>query len=429
MVEILEVLEKLNPWWTKKDFESGITREKYLEKIKTYLKPKEILILTGVRRAGKTTLLFQTIKYLIQKGVEPKQILFVNFDEADISNLETPISDVLKVYYQDIGDNKKPAFLIFDEIQNVAQWEKWAKTIYDEKRNQLIISGSSSHLLDDKLANLISGRYLKINVFPLDFGEYLKFKEVNFKDKLEVVANKNSILKLLRQYLSEGGFPKIVLEKNADLKREILKTYHESIVYRDVLLMHNVRQKRLMRELIYYLISNFTCLYSYKKISGLLSADFSTLKEYFSYLEESKAFFELSLFSYSLKTQSRNNKKIYFIDNGLRNAVSFKFSKDEGKLAENLVFVELKRQDKEIYYWQNAKKQEVDFIIKNKDQSLTAINISYTNKIENREFESLSEFKKQFKKCNKLILLTKDIEKKENGIFFIPFWKWLLGMS
>jgi len=424
-MEILEIIEKLNPWWSKKEFESGIDRPLYLEKIKTYLGSKEIVILTGVRRAGKTTLLSQTIKFLIEnKKVDPRQILFVNFDEADIATMNKPIKTVLDTYFQEINSDK-PAYLIFDEIQNIKGWERWAKSIYDEKQSRLIISGSFSHLLDNKLATLISGRYLKVKVFPLDFNEFLDFNELELNNKLDIVSNKNRIIKCLKKYLIDGGFPRITLQQDNNLKREQLKTYYESIVYKDILLMHEVRNSKLMKELIYYLMSNFTSSYSYKKLGNLLKLDFSTLKEYFSYLEESKILFELSIFSYSLKVQSRNNKKIYCIDNGLRNAVSFQFSKDEGRLAENLVFIDLIRKDKEVYYWKDN--NEVDFVTKNRDNSLTAINVSYTNEIDEREVKGLLEFEGKFDKCKKMILLTRDIEKIEKGVNFIPLWKWLLN--
>ena len=426
MVETIEILQKMNPWWIGKDFDYGLIRGKYLEKIKSYLTTREILILTGVRRAGKTTLLFQTVKYLLEKGIEPKQILFVNFDEVDVSSLKDSIRNVIGSFYNEIADRNKKAYIFFDEIQNVNEWEKWAKTIYDEKKDQLIISGSSSYLLAGNLARLISGRYFLIDVFPLDFNEYLKFKNVKIEKRLDLISRKNEITKLLKKYLKEGGYPRVVLEDNEKLKEEHLKNYYESIVLKDVILIHKVRQEKLMKELIYYLASNFTQLYSYKNLSEFLSADFSTIKEYLSYIEGSKSFFQLSIFSYSLKKQSRNNKKIYCIDNGLRNSISFKFSEDEGKLAENLVFVELKREEKEIYYWQNEKGNEVDFIIKNKDNSLEAINVSFTDEVKERELAGLIEFNKSFKMVKKLTVLTKDLEKKEDNVLFIPLWKWLL---
>ncbi|MEM4263963.1 MAG: ATP-binding protein [Candidatus Woesearchaeota archaeon] len=423
MAQLLEVLEKLNPWWQERPFETGITRDAYLHKISKYLKTKEILVVTGVRRSGKTVLLYQTIRDLISnQGIEPKRILFVNFDEPDLGELKDPIRNVLDVYFREVCS--EPAYLVFDEVQNVPGWEKWAKSIYDEKKHQLIVSGSSSHLLDSKLATLLSGRYLAIPVFPLNFREYLLFNNVLIKDKLSLIANKNKIMNCLKKYLIEGGLPRIALQKEESLKTELLKTYHESLVYKDLVAQYNIRNVKVLKELIHYLYTTFTSSYSYKKISELLKIDFTTLKEYFHYLEEAKILFETSLFSYSLKVQSRNNKKIYCIDNGLRNAVSFKFSKDEGKLAENLVFVELKRREKEPYYWKN--KGEIDFITKDADNSLTAINISYSDEIDEREIKSLLEFKKEFKKTKELILLTKDTEKQEKGIKFKPLWKWLL---
>lgn len=425
MTQILEILEKLNPWWLEKDFDSGLNRTKYLKTIKSYLRTKEIIILNGVRRSGKTTLLFQTIKTLLKKGVEPTRILFVNFDQADLSNLENPFKQVLDVYFQEITPDKK-SYLIFDEVQNIKNWERWAKSLYDERKHQLILSGSSSHLLSSELATLISGRYLKIEVFPLNFQEFIEFKNIQIKNKLELMSKKNKIIKALKEYIYFGGFPRAIFENNTFLKEEILKTYYETIIYKDILSNYDIRQKKLMKELIYYLVSNFTSFYSYKNLAKLFSADFSTIKEYFGFIEESQAFFSLSFFSYSVKVQNRNNKKIYCIDNGLRNAVSFKFSRDEGKLVENLVFVELQRRKKDCYYWHNSKRQEVDFVIKNNDNCLSAINVSYTNDVKEREIRGLVEFQKEFDRCKELIILTKDLEKIEAGIKFIPLWKWLL---
>ncbi|MEK6857115.1 MAG: ATP-binding protein [Nanoarchaeota archaeon] len=424
MSELLETLIRLNPWWSNKPFETGLARPKYFEKIKKYLETKEIVVLTGVRRGGKTTLLFQIINYLInERKVNSKNILFVNFDDAGFINIENPIQSIMKTFTQEISD--APSYIIFDEIQNVTGWERWAKTVYDEKKHNIVLSGSSAHIIDSKLATLISGRYLQVTVFPLDFQEFLYFNNLeSLKNKIEALTNKNKILSLLKKYIVEGGFPKVTLQKDEALKNEQLKNYYDSILYKDIISLHNIRNTKSIQELIYFLCSNVANLYSYKGLSDLLKIDFTTLKEYISYIEESRILFSNSIFSYSLKTQSRNNKKIYCIDNGLRNAVSFVFSKDEGKLAENLVFTELKRRGKDSYYWQN--KGEVDFVIKNKNQTLTAINVTYSDNVDEREINSLLEFKSAFKKTSELILLTKDTEKKEKGIQFIPLWKWLL---
>lgn len=426
MTEVLEILEKLNPWWTGKEFDYGIIRERYLDNITSFLETGEIVVITGVRRAGKTTLISQAIKHLLDKRAEGKQILFVNFDNADISSLENPIKTILDAFFNEVADKNKKAYIFFDEIQSIGGWEKWAKMIYDEKKNNLVISGSSSYLLGSSLAKLLSGRYLKIEVFPLSFREFLYFHNIKIDGNLDVISKKGEIMKLLNLYLAEGGYPKVALEKEKSLKDETLKNYFESILLKDVILMNNVRQEKLMKELIYYLASNFTNFYSYKNLSEFLSADYSTIREYLGYIEKSNLFFGLPIFSYSLKTQSRNNKKIYCIDNGLRNAVSFKFSKDTGKLAENAVFVELMKKNDKIYYWMNDKSNEIDFIVKNKDNSLIAINVTYTDEIDKKEIETMKEFKEKYKNVKKLIILTKNLEKKEDGISFIPIWKWLL---
>ena len=209
--------------------------------------------------------------------------------------------------------------------------------------------------LDSNLSHLISGRYLKINVFPLDFSEYLQFNEIKIKtDRVFAAANKDKILNLLKHYLQEGGFPRVTLEKDVELKKEYLKSYYDSVVYKDIVLLYKIR-------------------------NVLLKIDNATLREYLYYIEQAKMLFEVHYFSYSVKAQSRNNKKIYCIDNGLRNAVSFKFSEDEGRLAENLVFVELMRREREVYYWKGN--GEVDFVVRNEDVSLSAINVAYTNDV------------------------------------------------
>ncbi|MCD4843094.1 MAG: ATP-binding protein [Methanosarcinales archaeon] len=429
MDEILDTLVKLNPWWDFQKFDIGIFRNKYTLKIKKYLSTGEIVVLSGVRRAGKTTLIYQMIHDLINdQDTEPKKILFVNCDEPILNLSDNFLKKVIDVYKQNVC-SEDHTYLIFDEIQNVTGWEKWIKSLYDTKKYHIIISGSSSHLLDSSLSHLISGRYFRINVFPLDFMEYLQFNDFHIKkDRISAAANKDRIIHMMKKYLQDGGFPRVTLEKDRELKREYLKSYYDSIVYKDIILLHKIRNVKILRELITYMCSNITNLYSYKKMAELLKIDYATLKEYFYYAQEAKILFEMHYFSYSLKTQSRNNKKIYCIDNGLRNAVSFRFSKDEGRLAENLVFVELLRMEKEPYYW--IGKSEVDFVLKNKDGSLSAINVSYTNEIDKRENLGLIEFQKNFAGMIKeLIVLTKDVNKTENGVRFIPMWKWMLGIE
>ncbi len=425
MPPVLDLLVALNPWWSNKPLKAGIRRENYFAKIQKYLTTNEIVVLTGVRRSGKTTLLFQIIDDLIRNHrVDPRSILFVNCDEPEVTRLDNPLETLLETYRRDVygGD---AAYIILDEVQTIDGWERWVKSLYDRKQYSLILSGSTSYLLDSNLATLIAGRYLPVHVYPLDFAEFIAFSgEEPPQDPIALTAAKYRFQNLLGEYLREGGFPQVVLGDTA-IRRDQLRAYYDSIVYRDIVRVNEVRNQKALGDLLAYCMTNVTSPYSYRNLQKVLGIDIETIKEYLHYAKQARILFEVSYFSYSLKVQSRNNKKIYCIDNGLRNAVSFRFSRDEGRLAENLVFVELMKRGCEVYYWK--KKDEVDFVVKNPDQSLSAINVSYTDALPEREERALLEFADQHgTQVQECILLTKDTEREAGGVRYIPLWKWLL---
>jgi predicted AAA+ superfamily ATPase len=424
---LFELLTSLNPWWTGQEFETGKPRVTYFSKIRRYLETDEIIVLSGVRRSGKTTLLFQTIKYLVdEKNIPPRNILFVNCDEPEISSLENSLSKVIDTYRKEVPA-KGPLYLVFDEIQSIEGWERTIKSLYDRKKFKIIISGSSSYLLDSQISTLLSGRYFSIPVFPLNFVEYLSFQGIETpKDQVSQAAKKYEILTQLKRYLREGGFPIVVLQEDELTKNDYLKAYYDSIVYRDIIRVNEIRNQKALAELLHYLFTNVTAPYSYRRLKELLGIDLDTVQDYIHFAEMAKILFEVQHFAYSLQAQTRPNRKIYCIDNGLRNAVSFRFTEDEGKLAENLVFIELLRSGKSPFYWK--KKKEVDFVVKSPENLLTAFNVSYTDSIPERECEGLHEFKGEFgDRVKEMIILTKDTEQVNEGIIFMPLWKWLLS--
>ena len=429
MSELLDLLVSLNPWWGSKDFEAGVRRERYSSKIRKYHASGEIVVLSGVRRSGKTTLLYQLIHDLIhEQNIDPRSILFVNCDEPALARLDQPLDAVLSTYRREVY-SQEGACLIFDEIQNITGWERWIKAIYDRKLFSLVISGSSSYLLDSELATLISGRYLSVPVYPLNFTEYLLFQGMKIETEPIALLNKKyEILEHLRHYLHEGGFPQVVRQTDEDLKIDQLRAYYDSIVYRDIVRVNEVRNQRSMGDLLFYLLTNIASPYSYRQLVQLLGMDAATIQEYIQYACMAKVLFEVRFFSYSLKTQARNNKKVYCIDNGLRNAVSFTFSADEGKCAENLVYIELQRRGYDPYYWKKA--GEVDFVLKHPDNTLSAINVTYTDTVPPRELEALGEFGEEFgSRVHDRILITKDTEGTKDEIRCIPLWKWLLEVG
>ena len=426
-MEIGKLIE-WNPWWENKQLIDNLTgspRPSYDMLVKS-VKIKEITIITGVRRSGKSTLMYQMIENLFSKNIDPKQILFINLEDKVLS--KDSLEEIYLAYRKDVNPDKK-AYIFLDEIHKREGWENWIRKKYDLKTNdKFVISGSCSYLLKKEYSTLLTGRNLTFEVLPSGFNEFLLFKNININKKdvkngIVLEGTKNSIIKKLDEYFNIGGFPEIEF-KEKDYQMKILKQYFDDILFKDIIDRFNLNSQKT-EDLAMFFITNFTGLVSLRNIRNSLGLSYDTIKEYLSYFKDAFLFFTLDYFSYSLKEQKTMASKIYCIDNGLRNAVSFKFSRDFGKLAENLVFVELKRRAAEFYYWTNLK-EEVDFVIKNGNDSLTAVNVSYTNEIDERELRGLLKFKKQFKKCEKLILLTRDMEKEEGGISFIPLWKWLL---
>ena len=416
-----------NPWWERKEAIEelkGTFRPRY-DILLNSVNIKEITIITGVRRSGKSTLMYQMIDKLLKNGIYPKQILFINLEDKKL--IKNSLEEIYDSYRENINLNEK-AYIFLDEIHKKDKWELWIRKKYDLKtKDKFIISGSCSYLLKKEYSTLLTGRNLTFEIYPLSFEEFLSFNKVNInknniKKNIILKETKLTISKYLKEYLNFGGFPEVFF-KPENYKMKILEQYFDDIIYKDIIDRYNLNSQ-IAKNLALFLITNFTKIISLRNLRSILEMSYDTIKDYISYFIGAYLFFTINYFSYSLKIQQANPKKIYCIDNGLRNAVSFKFSKDLGKLAENLVFIELKRKEKEVFYWK--KKGEVDFVIKNKDQSLNAINITYTNDIKKRETESLLEFKREFKKAKKLVILTKDLEKNEIEIEFIPLWKWLL---
>lgn len=416
----IESIANWNPWWNTKEVPEtfkGIKRT-VDPLIFESLKEREIIALTGIRRCGKTTLMYQMIDMLL-KTYSPSQILYVNLDDEALN--KNGLEEIYSMYRQNKNPDKQ-AFVFLDEIQNIEKWERFLKKYYDMKDNvKFVISGSSANLLRGEYATLLSGRNLTFNISPLSFKEFLDFSNIEYKGATEQARNK--ILNELNKYLEYGGFPEVHF-KNEDLKIMLLRQYFDDIVYKDIVKRHNVNAKKIT-DLAIYLLTNISNVFTIRKIRDFTGLSIDSIKDYISYLDEAFLIIPINHFAYSLKEISLLQRKSYASDCGLRNIVGLRFSSDAGRLAENCVCIELKKRKQDIYYWKGN--NEVDFIVKEKDSSLTAINVSYTDKIEDREMKGLEEFKTKFAKTKKRIILTRNTEKEENGIIFIPLWKWLLA--
>ena len=397
----------------------------------------KIITVSGPRRSGKTYYFYQTIQKL-RKKIEHSRIVYLNFEDDRLLPLNLKdLNNLIEAYFELYPENKtKQVYCFFDEIQNIDGWELFIRRIYDKEKIKIFITGSSSKLLSKEIATSLRGRTLNYQMFPLSFKEFLRFKNVKLEKNFVYSKIRFQIKKLFEEYLVFGGFPEVVLEKD-DLKLSVLKNYYDLIIYRDLVERFAIRNTIFLKSLTKYLLTNFSATFSinayYQGLEKPLKPAKETVLEYLSYLQEIELIFLAPIFSYSLKTQQVNPKKNYAIDNGLRNTIAFQFSQDYGRLLENLIFIELKRRDKEIYY--HKQKNECDFVVKDNLKISQAIQVTRELNQKNKERESngLIEAIQEYKLKDGLILTKdqeKEIIKKIGGqkikIQVMPIWKWLL---
>ena len=410
---------------------TDLIRRKVQDNIEPFIKFKEVVIITGPRRGGKSSLMKLICDDLIKKDkVPPSNILYLNFEDERFIEFNT--GDFAQIYELFLQINKPVGRLYFflDEIQNVTGWERWVNRLYENENIKIFITSSNASLLSSEISTALTGRNRMITNFPFSFREFLTFKNYKLQKNDFYQTKKRAVIKsFFQEYLKLGGYPEIIKINDPTL----LEQYFKDIIYRDILPRYSIKKIKEIRELCLFLASNLGSIHSYNKLQNLIGVkSINTVKSYLEILEEAFLFFRINLFDYSIKRQIYNPSKIYIIDTALGNSISFKFSENIGHIYENIVFLELKRRNKEIYYWKSKKGKEVDFLIKKGLNIEEAIQVSYNlndKKTLDREIESLLIAKDEFK-VEHLRIITEDEEtEKEIGnvkIRIIPLWKWLL---
>ena len=437
--EILKVLLDWNFW--KKDLDCGIEREEYIKKAFSFLEANMIVSIIGVRRSGKSMLMKQIAKKLMEKGIANKnEILIINFeDKRIVGNNSELIGEFFNTYIQEMKPTRKP-ILFLDEIHRIAGWEKWARTYHELNKAKIFVSGSTSQLMKGELASLLTGRHLDIVVFPLSFKEFIKFKNLQIKDKLDAIAKENQIKALLREYLKFGGFPEVALAKDEEVKKNILLTYFDDIISKDVAERYKIREVEKLRTLAKFYLSNISSPITFSSLEDLVKINSVTIERFSSFLEEAFLIFFTKIFHPSVKKQEKVARKVYSIDVGLSNVVGFRLEESIGKLMENVVAIELKRRDpfSQFYYWKEygkAEGDEVDFVIRENFTTKQLIQVTYASskeKVEKREIEALIKASEALE-CNNLLVITWDYEDEvkinNKKIKFLPLWMWLLDLK
>jgi len=333
-------------------------REGYAKWLNEAKNTEFIKVITGVRRSGKSMLLKMFEQKLLESGVGHSQIVFLNFESAKVDHIRNNTD--LKAYVQglDLPINEKIYFL-FDEIQEVDQWQIYINSLRVDYDSDIYITGSNAKLLSGELATYLSGRYIELKIFPLSFKEYLQF--IHFNSATEHADQK------FFEYMQWGGFPMLPNLGSEDLKRAVLEGIIDSIILKDVTLRGEIRDKENLFKLINFLLDTIGNAISTKKISDTLKSEgtaiaTASIERYLTLLTDALIFYRAKRFDIRGKEHLRTQSKYYVVDTGLRNQRLGKTYRDNiGSQLENIVFIELQRRGYEVSVGK-YKDKEVDFI-------------------------------------------------------------------
>ncbi len=324
-----------------------------------------IISITGVRRGGKTYLLYNAIQRLLKQGVPKENIIFINFEDERLNLNESNLHLILDAYsemYPDIRMNDVSFF--FDEIQNISGWEKFVRRIFDTKTRNIYITGSNSRYLSTEIATELRGRTLPFTLYPLSLSEYFDFLGV--EKRLFPQSQKSRIINLTMQFLTDGGFPEI-LTVNKQYRIRLLQQYFNVMIFRDIVERYDVGNTEELKFFIKKIFAGITKPFSVNKAyNDLKSLGYKVsnkyLYEYLTYCNDVFLSRSVNRFDFSGIKQAKSEKKQYIIDTGMLHAVEFSVSKNQGKLLENMVFLEFLKSEQEVFYFKNSK--ECDFIVK-----------------------------------------------------------------
>lgn len=393
---------------------------RYLNRITGSLKNNnEIVVLSGIRRCGKSTLLHEI------RSLSTEKNYYLNFDDERLVHFKMDdFQNLYELFIEMFGQQKT---FYFDEIQNVNGWERFVRRLHDYG-NKIYVTGSNASMLSRELGTHLTGRYYQYELFPFSFEEYIRLKGNNLSELNFLVTKDKALIKsIYNEYFYMGGFPAYLQNSNKDY----LKSLYQSILYRDVLVRNNITSEKELLELVYFLASNIAKPSTYSSLAKVIGVkNATTISNYLGYLHDTYLIFVVNKFDFSLKKQLQNPKKTYFIDIALTKELGFHTSDDKGRLLENLVFIELKRRGLEVYYHLN--KHECDFVIKEKNKITECIQVCWSlpeRETKSREFLGLAEAMELYN-LNTGLLLT-DAEEdsvtfNNKTIIIKPVWKWML---
>lgn len=421
------------------DFQERKLPERIPRELKISITKDAIVSIIGPRRAGKTYYFYQ-----LMTGINKKdKTLYLDFEYPELAGITfKEIKEIVNVHRELFGN--EPEYLFFDEIQNVDNWEKPIRSLYELKRFYIFITGSSSRLLSKEIATALRGRTISHTLFPFSFREYLKAEGFEVHGKYRSSSEESMVKHFMREYTRYGGLPQVVLNKDEEFRKRFFIEYLDLVVYRDIIERYGVKNLRIVKVMLRFLLSGFARDFSIHRFYNTLKSQNikvskNTLYNYFAYFVDALFVYPIYRFSYSIKEVQLSVPKVYVTDTGLltlTNTVGF--SENFGRLMENTVAIELLRRKScfapstGIYYYKSSEGKEVDFVVKEGVKINQLIQVCYDiNDLSTRERElkSLIKASKELKSKN-LSVITWDYEAEEEfkgeAIKFVPLWKWLL---
>lgn len=340
---------KSNPWWEEPYSFKGIHRNKYLISLEQYLANNDIIFLTGLRRVGKTTLLKAMIDLLLRKKkIEAKTVFYISLDmyALDGMSIEEIVTEFRKL--QKLSTSEM-IYLFLDEITSKANYHQQLKNLYDLGQVKIYASSSSASLLKDS-KSFLTGRQRLMEVMPLDFHEYLLFKNITLKK-----SDPHLLDGYFEDYMKDGGMPEYVLSGDISYLSNLI----DNIVYKDVIAHYRVKDEQIVKDFFRLLMERAGKQLSLNKMAKILGIGVDTARRYQSYFEDTFLIYSIEKFG-KLNERIKNPKKIYAGDIGIRNIITG--FRDKGAIFENLVFLEIKNRNPH-YIYENG--IEIDFIIDN----------------------------------------------------------------
>lgn len=364
------------------DFHSTSLPDVFERALRLPLDLKKVITLSGIRRSGKTSLLFLTIRRLLEKGVEKQRIVYLNFEDdrlfpVHLSDMDLILRAYNELYPDDIGKTK---YLFLDEIHQVANWEKYIRRIYDTERVRIYLTGSSSRMLSRDIATALRGRGIHYEVFPLGFKELLAYKKIEYTPYS--TASEARIQNALHEYLAWGGFPEVVKTEDTHIRRKILEEYADLILYKDLIEQYGLKNQFLLKYLLKHFMVNAATLVSVNKLyqdlkSQGISLSKNSLYEYMEYMLDAYILFRTRKHAVSIRVQQQNPSKYYVIDTGIMRPFIADPKANIGRKLENAVYLHLRTcpDIDSILYYKGTR--EVDFVYE-KDTRRHLVNVSYS---------------------------------------------------